>query len=105
MKNFRIYWGETLNAIVTIDDPDAVSATLTISTIPQIVKTDNFVNGEADVSVSAIETQLPLGKYEYQLKVVYGNGIIDKMPDISNCLDCSLPTVTIMASLDMPLVS
>lgn len=107
MKNLRIYWGETLPVIVELDNPLALTATLTIGTDPQIIKTSSFVQtGEkeysADVSIAAEDTEVTPGKYSYQLKVVYSNGDIKKFPDISACSDCSLPTVTILEALDTP---
>jgi hypothetical protein len=105
MKNMRIYWGETLPVLVDVDNFEALTATLIINTSPQITKTANFVEGEADVSIPADETQVTPGQYQYQVNVTYSNGDIKKFPDISICDGCSLPYVTILESLDMPGVS
>jgi hypothetical protein len=108
MKNLRIYWGETLPIIVESDNLLALTATLTIGTIGGevlITKEASFnqfeeLKMEADVSVLADETKIEPGKYSYQIKIVYSNGDVQKFPDGANCSDCSLPTVTILPSLD-----
>lgn len=94
MNNITIRQGETLQIPVTIDDDSAERVTLQVisGSMELLSITDEFVDGQATISVD--ELMLPLGTYEYMLTVFYVDGVIDKLPDVANCSDddCSLPS-------------
>lgn len=101
MEDIKTSWGETLP--MTIESDDATSATLYIGEVGDavIAQSASFVEGIADVSVSAEDMEIEPMEYQYQIVVQYDNGDIRKFPD-SNCDDCTLPTVTVCATIDMP---
>lgn len=102
MDNMTIRWGSTLPLTVTNDEDGASTATLTVSQDDTVVitKVASFVDGEADLTLSAVQTQLTPGVYDFMIKVVYDDGTIEKYPDIEGCSDCSLPTLEVCDTND-----
>lgn len=104
MENITTSWGETLP--LTVEAEDADTATLYIGETGDIVieQSAAFVDGSADLTISAEEMEIAPDTYNYQIVIEYTNGDIRKYPDAS-CEDCELPTITVCATLDMPVGS
>lgn len=114
MENLSVSWGETLPFVVQIDDTAAETATITISDTDgniMLSKSGNFVVDDdtnlTDISLNADETEMPLGEYNYQLRIDYTGGRVDKFPDADYCDGCdessddfSFPKIIILPSLD-----
>lgn len=102
MDDINVRWGATLPLIVTNDETGADTATITISQDDMVVltKTASFVDEEADLTLTAVNTQLTPRVYDYMIKVVYDDGTIEKYPDIDGCSDCDLPTLTVCDTND-----
>lgn len=96
MKNISTSWGETLP--LTVEAEDATEATLYIGLTGDatVTRTAQFVEGVADVSVSAEDMQIPPGEYSYQVSITYSNGDLRKFPD------SELPRLTVLETIDMP---
>lgn len=101
MEDIRTSWGETVP--ITIQAEDATSATLYIGEIsnPLVTVTNVFTDGAADISAPAEDMEIPVGNYSYQVKLVFDSGDIRYFPD-SSCEECSLPTITVCPTIDMP---
>jgi hypothetical protein len=102
MENITTSWGETLP--LTVEAEDADNATLYIGEIsnPIVTVNANFIEGSADISASATEMEIAPDTYNYQIVVEYDDGSIRKYPDVSDCEDCTLPTITVCPTIDMP---
>lgn len=97
MNNITIRQGETLQLPITIDDGAAETVLF------QIIKNNKsvsetiaiFENKKANILIEQL--MLPIGEYRYMLTITYTDGIIDKLPDVSDCNDdsCELPTINI----------
>lgn len=106
MEDLIIRRGETLELTIKADDDSAVSVNLRAAQNGNIVidETESFANGAATIRTS--DTMLPLGDYEYTLKVVYSDGFIEILPDADDCGDeCDLPVIKVCESLEEPIVS
>jgi len=104
MENINTSWGETLP--LTVEAEDADNATLYIGETGNIVieQTASFVDGSADLTVTATDMEITPDTYSYQIVIEYDDGTIRKYPDAS-CEDCELPTITVCETLDMPVGS
>lgn len=100
--NMTVRWGATLPLTISNDETGADTATITISQDDTVVltKTASFTDLEADLTLSAVQTQLTPGIYDYMIKVVYDDGTIEKYPDVDNCSDCDLPTLEVCDTND-----
>lgn len=99
MENISIRQGETLELTVECDDESAVSVRFlaTQEGVPYIDKTAQFVDGVATIRTD--DTGHPLGDYKFTLTMLYSDGVVDILPDASDCGDnCDLPTLTICES-------
>lgn len=107
MKDLTVRWGATLNITIENDEDTADTATLTVSQDDTVVitKTASFVDGSADVSLDADETEITPGEYEYMIKVEYTDGTVEKYPTYDNCTDCELPKIQVCDTNDNPEVS
>lgn len=103
MNPIKVRYGASLILTVETEDTTAVSATLYVGEegqLPVITKTALFDNLIADVSLNPEDTEVPLGKYKYQIDVIYSDGRIDKFPNPKNCLQTKdLPDFSIHESL------
>jgi hypothetical protein len=101
--NISIRQGETLELTVTIDDLTASTVQLIVENDDGIIinETENFstVSGKRVALIETNNTDHDLGEYEYMLVVTYSDGVIEKLPDVADCEECSLPTLTICKSL------
>ena len=104
MENITTSWGKTLP--MTVEAKDADSATLYIGEVGdiEVEQTVAFVDGSADLTVSATDMEIAPDTYSYQIVIVYDNGDVFAYPD-SECEDCELPTITVCETLDMPVGS
>lgn len=101
--NQSIRQGATLPLTVENDETGATTATITLSQDDAVVltKTASFVGLTADISLSATDTLLPVGVYDYMITVVNDDDTVDKYPDTANCTDCELPTIEICVANDV----
>ncbi len=101
MNNMTVRWGATLPLTLT-NDEEADTATITISLDDVIVvtKTASFVDLKADLTLTAEDTEINPGTYEYMITVEYADGTIEKYPDVEGCSDCDLPTLEVCDTND-----
>jgi len=101
--NISIRQGETLELTVSIDDLTAQTVRFIAEDDNGIIidETENFsTSGTKRVAtIETNDTNHPLGAYEYMLVVTYSDGAIEKLPDVTDCTECELPTLTICKSL------
>lgn len=102
--NISIRQGETLELAITADDLTADTVQLIVESTDEgiiINETENFSTsgGKRVATISTNDTDHALGEYEYMLIVVYSDGTIEKLPDVAECVECDLPTLTICKSL------
>lgn len=105
-EDMSVRWGETLPLTLT-DDEGADTATITISQDNDLVltKTASFVDGVADLTLTAEQMEINTGIYSYMYTVVYDDGAILKYPDVNECTECELPTIEVCEANDNPEVS
>jgi len=108
--DISIRQGETLILSTTNDDLTADTLQLLVADSDGnilINETANFTttNGVRGAEITTNDTDLDVGEYEYMLVVTYADGTIEKLPDVSDCEDCSLPTLTVCKALSVPEVS
>lgn len=99
--DLSVRWGATLPLTVT-NDEEADTATLTVSKDDVVVLTKSaaFVDLTADLTLTAQDTEIDPGVYNYMLTVEYSDGTIEKFPDAANCTDCDLPTLEVCDTND-----
>jgi len=101
--NISIRRGETLELGITADDLTAQTVQMIVEDDDGIIinETENFttVDGKRVAVIETNNTNHDLGEYEYMLTIVYADGTIEKLPDVTDCEECELPTLTICKSL------
>ena len=104
MNKLSVRWGATLPLTVTNDEEGADTATIIISLEDTVVfeKTATFNGLEADLTLTAEDTEFQPGTYNYMLTIEYEDGTIEKYPDNSGCSDCGLPIFEICDTNDNP---
>lgn len=103
MKDINVRYGASLDLSVTIADLLADEATLFVGlpdSLPIITKTAAFAEGTANLSLTPVETEIPLGNYNYQINVSYTDGRLDKFPTSDQCLEDGFPSFSVLESLD-----
>lgn len=96
MRDFTIQQGETLRLLVTVDEEGADSAELVVTdgTTDLITNTVSFVGLEADLTTN--DTIIPVGSYDYYIRVTWDDGTSDIIPDVTDCDgDCEFPQLII----------
>lgn len=105
MDNITTRWGETLPITWENDEEGAETATITITEKETgtlvFTKTVDFVGLVADLTLTADETQMEVGKYDYMITLDYTDGTVEKYPDVNQCSDCDLPTFEVCVANDM----
>lgn len=105
--DISIRQGETLELNITADDLTADTVELIVADTEGSViinETANFdtVDNKRIATISTLDTDHPVAEYEYMLTIVYEDGYIEKLPDVSDCEgDCSLPKLNICKSLEV----
>ena len=109
MEDYKVIQGATLPLAVKVDtDEEPLTATIflkkTVGGAVEYTGTGNFVNGIADITIQADDTDgLDVGEYLYQITVVYDGtpAPVDKFPDEDECDDgeCEFPKITICEKL------
>ncbi len=108
MDNLSIRRGASLPLHLVVDDTTALTVTLTAKKeasdlVPALEKQASFVDGEADLVLTATDTLIPVDEYLYQVTVDFPGGVVEKYPDSDDCEgECGFPTLTICESLDAP---
>jgi hypothetical protein len=111
MDSISIRYGESVNLPLDTGDTTDVSADIYIGKPGQIytlTKHITLTEGKGTFIFSALDTQVPLGTYYYQINVLDANGSIEKYPSPeSSCDGCEndFPQFIICESLDLQEVS
>ena len=85
---------ESFELPITIDDGSAVTAQLKVWGNTEIInETATFVGGEATIDAGIITADV--GTYNYSVTIVYSDGKIDILPDVTDCTSCEFPTFEI----------
>lgn len=102
MSDMSVRYGATLPLLLTNDEGSVSTARLTLSQagVVKFTKLASFVGLEADLTMTALETKLPVGEYDYMITVTYIDGSVEKYPNLENCSDCELPTLEICEAND-----
>lgn len=106
MDKLSVRRGATLPITLTLDEENALTAELIVKVSaddvsPVFTVIDDVVNMEADLTISAEQSDIEPGDYLYQITVTYADGHIEKYPETADC-DCDedFPQLTILESLD-----
>jgi hypothetical protein len=105
MDTITLRQGETLELSVTADDLTAITLQLLVADEDDSIVidvTENFttVDGKRIATIQTNDTNLPVGDYQYMLKLTYPDDVIEMLPDTASCDDdCSLPVLSICKSL------
>ena len=91
--------GETLQVPIIIDDVSADTVNFKAWNDDGVIidETENFVvvGTNAEATISLIVTD-PAGTYNYLLTVTYSDGVVEKLPDLTDCEgDCETPELII----------
>lgn len=90
MSKISVRQNETFQLPITVDDETAETVTLKVwGDTEEINETASFVDGEATIDVGIVTA--PVGVYSYSITVSYTDDVVDILPDVSNCSDCSFP--------------
>jgi hypothetical protein len=107
MENISIRQGETFEMGIECDDTSALSVRFlaTSEGVAYIDEIEQFIDGQATIRTEA--TNIPLGDYEFTLTITYSDGVIDILPDSSECSgdDCALPVLTICKTNNPQVIS
>lgn len=97
MNTISIRRGETLQIFIEADDESAASVRFLVTKngTTYLDETESFVNGEATISN---DITVAVGDYEYSYIVTYSDGIVDILPDVSDCEECELPVFRVCDS-------
>ena len=99
-----VRYGESLSIIWENDEPGALNAVITISQKETgdtvLSQSGEFVNDIADLSLTASQTKIPIGLYDYMVTINYPNGYKEKYPDVDGCSECTLPTFEVCVAND-----
>ena len=103
MSNDRIdvIYGESYDSIIQSDDETAVSAVFYVGKageLPVIEKPVTFTDGEGQLELEPADTRVPLGVYNYMIKVEYEDGRVRKFPR-PDCDDCK-PVFEVHEAID-----
>jgi hypothetical protein len=100
MENISIRRGETLELPVEVDDESALTVRF-VATQDDTVYIDQLESFDDDgrATIHTNNTFIPLGEYEFTLSITYSDGIVDILPDASDCDgSCELPKLIICKS-------
>lgn len=106
MEQINVRYGSSLDFRIEADEIGAASATFYVGRAgeePVITAEAQFVDGVAEVTVPAEATRVPLGRYLYQLTVVYEDGQVEKYPRAEDCIGedgPGLPRFNVLEALD-----
>ena len=93
MDTITIRQGETLQIPIEADDSTAVSVQFQVvkDGIIYLDVLENFVDGKATIFTN--DTLLEIGDYEYIVTITYEDGVVDILPDPTDCVDgdCDFP--------------
>jgi len=108
MDTITFRQGETVPLPIEIDDDQAVQAIFTVTDSDDVVIlqiTEPFVDNVANIELSSTQTLLPVGTYNWQITIDYGDDKFVKLPDNTDCEECGLPELIVCAANDLDGVS
>ena len=91
MDKISVRQGETFQLPVEIDDTTAQTVQLLVwnDTATIIDETEPFNDGKATIDAGIITDAV--GLYKYSVTITYSDGVVDILPDITECTDCDFP--------------
>lgn len=102
MNDITIGQGETIRQTVTVHDQGAVTATFiatdgTTNVVEEAVAFGAFTEEDgATADISTTDTIIPVGSYDYYIKIDWDDSSVDYLPDFSDCDgECDLPQLII----------
>lgn len=110
MDSISIRYGETVTLPLDTSDADAVSADIYIGKPGQVyilTKHIDLTGGKGTFVLSDVDTQIPLGTYNYQINVTDSTGDLAKYPSPEACDSCGddFPEFVVYEALDLQEVS
>lgn len=96
MNDLRIGQGETIRQTVTVEEEGAATATFiaTDGNTNIIEEEATFDGMTADISTT--DTIVPIGSYDYYIKIEWDDGSVDYVPNFADCEDeCELPQLIV----------
>lgn len=110
MDTISIRYGQTVTLPVDTGDADADTATIYIGKPGELYvlsKTTNLTDGKGVFSFDTEDTEIPLGKYNYQINVTSGTEVSKFPSPNEGCDSCDsdLPTFIVAEALDQTEVS
>lgn len=106
MRSLKVAQKATLPLIVEDDDATALTARIVVKQSADAASTvldkiASFSDGQADLTLTPGETNIPEGDYVYELIIAYSDGLVNKYPDPAKCEDdCELPAFVVCPSLE-----
>lgn len=91
MDKISVRQGETFQLPVEIDDTTAQTVQLLVwnDTATIIDETEPFNDGKATIDAGIIASDV--GLYSYSVTITYSDGVVDILPDITDCTECDFP--------------
>lgn len=102
MDTISIRYGEDVTLPINAGNTAYVTAELFIGKPGEVYiisKSAPLTDGEGVFTLSKVETQIPLGEYNYQINVTDGQGRVTKFPS-PNCEGCEFPKFVVCEALD-----
>lgn len=96
MQDITIGQGETIRLSVTVEEDGAATAEFIAhnGSVNVLEYSANFDGLSADLS--STDTVIPIGSYDYYIKITWDDGTVDYLPDFSNCEgDCVFPQLIV----------
>lgn len=96
-----IIYGESYDATIECDDTTATTAVFYVGKageMPEIEKSVPLTEGQGQLELAPLDTRIPLGIYNYMIKVTYEDGKVKKFPR-PDCNDCK-PVFEVHEAID-----
>jgi hypothetical protein len=96
MRDITIGQGETIRQTITVEDDGADTATfIATDGVSNLIEFEvAFVEKVANISTT--DTIIPVGTYDYYIRIDWSDGTVDYLPDFSDCEgECTLPSLIV----------
>lgn len=97
----NVIYGESYESTIECDDETATTAVFYVgknNQAPIIAKSVPLTDGEGMLELEPEDTEIPVGVYNYMIKVTYSDGKVKKFPR-PDCDDCK-PVFQVYDSVD-----